>query len=624
MTLPFPISAVHKGDRIRQAISFGLISPDVHSILIRGPPGTGKSVAARGVSCITDLRIVEIPVGTTREQLLGSVDIEFAVREGRRKVSDSILSRADGGIMIADNVNLLSSDILLEILDSLERGYYHGEVGGITSEGGVDSLLVATMDPDEGDLGEHILDRFDICVDVEPMSFQEDRREVIRRVLDFERDPVSFSRRYSEDDDAIRVRIDRSDCISVEVPDGFHSMISAICTEMHTEGHRGDVAVLNVMRASAAFDGREVVNRNDLKRAVMLCLQHRRRDMPPEAESEPEPPEEPLEQPPDDESQDRDQPPDDQGEQVQSETQVSDGDGDGDSEEGDGGQASERTFAVGEQFDVTDYIPPESRGSRNRRSGRQDTSISKDGSGRAVGYIIPRGKVRDVALVASIRAAAPYQLTRDHHGLAVVLENGDLRERVRVRRKGTTVLFVVDGSGSMGAQNRMVAVKGAILSMLTDAYRRRDSVGLVIFRGDGAETVLPPTRSVQIACRSLEALPTGGRTPLSSGLREGYRILRRDAESGLEPVMVVLTDGKGNVGDGSDRPASQVLSETAGVIADSGIRTIVVDTEVGLVRFGKALDLAAMMESSYVQLEDLNAEHLSASVRSALSLFKDR
>ena len=195
MTLPFPISAVHKGDRIRQAISFGLISPDVHSILIRGPPGTGKSVAARGVSCITDLRIVEIPVGTTREQLLGSVDIESAVREGRRKVSDSILSRADGSIMIADNVNLLSSDILLEILDSLERGYYHGEVGGITSEGGVDSLLVATMDPDEGDLGEHILDRFDICVDVEPMSFQEDRREVIRRVLDFERDPASFSRR---------------------------------------------------------------------------------------------------------------------------------------------------------------------------------------------------------------------------------------------------------------------------------------------------------------------------------------------------------------------------------------------------------------------------------------------
>ena len=623
MNPSFPISAVHKGDHIRQAISFGLISPDIHSILIRGPPGTGKSVAARGISCITDRPIVEIPVGITIEQVLGSIDIESAVKEGTRRVSESILSRSDGGVLIADNVNLLSSDMLLIILDSLERGFYHGEIGGVTSMGNLDSILIATMDPDEGDLGEHILDRFDICVDVEPMSFTEDRREVIRRVLDFERDPQFLIHRFSRDDLELRNRIEGSDYASVEVPEGFHTMVSEICTEMHIEGHRGDVAVMNVMRASAAFERRVVVNRNDLKRAVILCLQHRRRDLPPEAEAEPDPPEESSDQISDESPYD-DQSKGDEAEQNQSESQAMDGDGDGERDEGGDGQASERTFDIGEQFDVADYIPPESRFSRNHRSGRQDVSMSNDGSGRAVGYIIPRGKVRDVALVASIRAAAPYQLTRDHHGLAVVLENGDLRERVRVRRKGTTVLFVVDGSGSMGAQNRMVAVKGAILSMLNDAYRRRDSVGLVIFRGDGAETVLPPTRSVQIACRSLESLPTGGKTPLSSGLREGYRILCRDAESGLEPVMVVLTDGKGNVGDGSTRPASQVLSETVEVIADSGIRTIVVDTEAGLVRFGKALDLAVMMDSTYIQLEDLNAEHLSSSVRSALSLLGDR
>ena len=622
MNTPFPISAVHKGDRMRQAIAFGLISPDIHSILIRGPPGTGKSVIARGVSCITDRHVVEIPAGTTMEQMIGSIDIESAVMEGKRKVSESILSRSDGGIMIADNVNLLPSDVILAVLDSLERGSYHGELGGVTSEGNLDSLLIATMDPDEGDLGEHILDRFDICVDVEPMPFSDDRREVIRRVLDFERDHLAFSRHFSDEDLRLRKRVEGSDCTSVEVPDGFHSLISAICTEMHIEGHRGDVAVLNVMRASAAFEGRSVVSTDDLKRAAILCLQHRRRDLPPEAESEP--PEEPPDQPSDEDPEDGGQSSREDGGQNQSESQVPEGGGEGEHEVGDGGQASERTFGIGEQFDVADYIPPESRCSRNHRSGRQDVSVSKDGSGRAVGYIIPRGKVRDVALVASIRAAAPYQFFRDHNGLAVVLENGDLRERVRVRRKGTTVLFVVDGSGSMGAQNRMVAVKGAILSMLTDAYRRRDSVGLVVFRGESAETVLPPTRSVQTACRSLEVMPTGGRTPLSSGLREGYRILRRDAESGLEPVMVVLTDGKGNVGDGGDRPVSQVLSETVDVIADSGIRTIVVDTEVGLVRFGKALDLAMMMDSSYIQLEDLNAEHLSASVRSALSLFVDR
>ena len=614
-------------------------SDDVRTMLICGPSGTGKSVAARGVSRLfPGKRQVEVPVNVTVESLYGSVDLEVAIDTGGCVRSDSIFSRADGGVIVVDNANLMDEGTLFAIVETVSEGVARAEVGGLSSDYICDSRLICTMNPDEGAIPQHIMDRFDICVFTGNTDSEASRRHVMALNLTNDVDPDSVDRLASGREDMIRSRVESARSRTPRVPEDYPEMISRICSEMHVEGHRGDVAVLNVALALTALDGSDVAGMEHLRKAVRMCLEHRRRD----ESKEPEPPQQKMEQ---EQSDDGDSDDGDDDRREDSEQQSS-GDGrqepstfddteqgdqpdtdspsedDGGEDEDDGGSVTERIFAIGESFDVRDFIPPQTRRNRNRKSGRRERSRSDDGSGRTVGHRLPNGRVRDISLTASIRAAAPYQSTREHNGLAVVLHDEDLRERVRVKVKGTRILFVVDGSGSVGAHERMVAVKGAVLSMLEDAYRRRDEVGMIVFRGESAENTLPMTRSVLTAYMHLSELPTGGRTPLLSGLVMGYEILRSEAEAGREPVMVVLTDGRGNVGlDGGKQDPEELMRVTE-TLSQSGIRILVVDTETGCIRFGRAIELSKLLSADYTVLEDLDARSLSDTVRSAMGIFE--
>lgn len=612
----YPLTAVVGNRDAVDAVSCVLCRGNIRTVLLIGPPGSGKTVVARAAGSVSgDRRIVEVPLNVTAEQAFGTIDLEEAVSSGRRRVSDSLMRRADGNILIADNANLLPKSILHGILDAVLTGRVMAELDGTSVSEDCDTVLVATMDPSEAELSRHELDRFDICVRMEPIDGMDGRLEVLRRSLMHSRDPAGFRSLYEDSEGELRDRISAADPLSVRLPDWAVPAIQGACAAMGADGHRGDISVAETAVTLAALRGLGEADLQCVRDAIRLCLPHRSRH----EDADEDVPDITL-----------DIPETVLGEPGQTTVAAPPASTSAPSPEGSGAwspsmaappvpDAQDVVFEIGRTFTVRDFLPEERGLSRDRDSGRRGLMLSRSAEGRCIGYEIPRGRPKDIALGATIRIAAPKQVHRDRGDLAIAIDGDDIREKVRVRRKGAKMLFVVDGSGSMDAERRMVAVKGTILSILEEAYRRRDMVGLVVFKGDEAEEVLPMTRSVLTAYGILKELPIGGRTPLTSGLRLGHDILRRYCVKGEEPVMIVMTDGWGNVNvDPRIRPQEE-LAATCRVILESPIRPVVIDTEPRGSKFRKAPKLAEMLGAECLLLEEMSADSLSRTVESTLA-----
>lgn len=604
-------------------------------MLICGPRGTGKTVLARSIEDISGGRsVISLPLGSTEDQVFGGLDVERTIHEGVKALSPSLLQRADGNILYADNVNLLPEHIVHQVLNAAEDGCFTVERDGISESFPTSFLFLASMDPDEGGLSDHILDRFDICVFLKCIDDEDERVEMVVRCMRFQRDPAAFIGSYAQETALIRQQVSEALGRSrfTRIPEGYCGAISEVCRQLNVSGHRGDIAVMNAARALAALDGRETANLDDLREAAAMCLEHRRNDSRDEERgdrSDDSPEEgEGERQDPGDGAPDEGHEGSGGGEAPQG--PGSDGDGEPpqqgqrapDRSDGppapDPGDAGSRVFEVGDAYEVIDYLQSIFEDSpASDVSSRRKGSAVRGPRGRCVGSCIPVGRPSDIALSASIRAAAPYQVIRDHSDLAVVLRGEDLRQKVREMSQGNDILFLVDGSGSIGAQKRMVAVKGAILSMLRDAYQNRDRIGMVVFRMDAAEEILPLTKSTALAYHVLQEIPTGGRTPLTRGLLKGYEVLR-GARKGARPVMVILSDGRCNVSFTPGKLPVDEMMATARSLSETGIRFIVIDTEAGRLRFGLALELSRALDGAYLRLEDLNAEHIERSVRKVM------
>jgi magnesium chelatase subunit D len=245
---------------------------------------------------------------------------------------------------------------------------------------------------------------------------------------------------------------------------------------------------------------------------------------------------------------------------------------------------------------------------------------SSNSSGRYARSRIPSEKTHDIAFDATVRAAAPYQKSRDHSDLAINIQNQDVREKVREMRAGCTILFLVDASGSLGVRKRMTAVKGAILSMLRDSYVKRDRIGMMAFRRDSAELILPPTRSVEYSYRKLEEMPTGGKTPLSEALVtvNEYMTSYSRAHMGEMCYVVLITDGRANVPLAEGVNANEEVLKLAEDMVIPQVRWVVIDASAGFIRFDNAERLAQALGGTYFRLEDLNADRLAESVRAVI------
>jgi magnesium chelatase subunit D len=637
-TYPYPFSALVGQEDLKLALLLNAVSPEVGGVLVRGEKGTAKSTAVRALarllppirvvvgcpySCDPEtpnpecpagphppgapaeerpVRLVELPVGASTDRLAGTLDIEKALAEGRKAFEPGLLAAAHRGILYVDEVNLLSDHLVDLLLDVAAMGVNHVEREGVSVRHPSRFILVGTMNPEEGELRPQLLDRFGTTVEVAGSPDPTERVEVVRRRLHHEADPGDFAKKWSTADAELARLVGqaRERLGETRVPEEVLYKVAALCAELGVDGLRGDIVTAKTARALAAWEGREEVATEDVRRAALLALSHRRRRGPFEQPGiDPEEIERSLTDNPDPEPPDGPNggtPPPESGE------------GSGASLSPPGGQTSEarpgageRNHAAADPFEpVRLEVPKKGRGGPlGRRSCAVGGPLGQPVGAREVG-----GAVKDVALAATLRAAAPHQKERGRSGSGILVLQGDLREKVREDREGNLILFVVDASGSMAARRRMSAVKGAILSLLADAYQRRDKVGLVSFRGEGAQLLLPPTSSVELAAPRLEELPTGGRTPLAAGLEKAAEVLKRaelqDAER--RSLLVLLTDGRATAGPDPCRAA-------AGLRA-LGVASVVVDTEEGYVRLGMAGEVAGALDGRCLRLEDLRADSL--------------
>ncbi len=617
MRVSYPFTAVVGQEKVKKAVLCGLASRSINAVLIRGPAGTAKTTLARALDgLVPGERVINLPLNATEDQIVGGLDFEAALRSGERRALPGILQRADGNILYIDGINLLPERMVHLILDAGRRQVNVIEREGVSCEHGCRFLLLGTMDPDEGELSSHLMDRFDICVSMTASDNVDERMEILRRGLRYEKEPAAFLNEFlaSEEDLSSSVKKARERVAYIIIPPGHLDAIAKLCHDLGVQGHRGDIALARTASALAALDGRDQIVLEDLQAAVPLCLEHRRNDPAPEQTGEGRDDQEDKGQPPQQRPPQQDQK--DMGDQAPSsdiESPLPPPPRDT--------TPKDQVFSVGRSFVVIDYIGEDKRAkARTSAHGRRDRVITSDRSGRYTRFQMPQGRVRDLAFDASIRAAAPYQRSRHRNGLAVVLDPPDLREKVRERKRGTRVLFLVDASGSMGAHQRMVAVKGAILALLQDAYQKRDEVGMIAFRKNDAELMLPLTRSVHLAGKKLEQMPTGGRTPLALGLSKAFELLTKDRSRGVRdrPVMVILTDGRANVPMSDGDPFQEALT-MAHKMANTGVRFVVVDTGTSLPRLDRALRLCRALEGTYFRLEELDAGYLASSVRAIMS-----
>ncbi|MGZ4429182.1 MAG: VWA domain-containing protein [Nocardioidaceae bacterium] len=660
MVLRYPFSAVVGSDDLALALVLTTVSPAVGGVLVRGEKGTAKSTMVRALASLLPpvavvdgcrfacdpldpdpacpdgphvdgarqserpARLVELPVGAGEDRVIGSLHLEKALSAGVTEYEPGLLAAAHRGLLYVDEVNLLHDHLVDLLLDAAAMGRSTVERDGVSVTHASRFVLVGTMNPEEGELRPQLLDRFGLTVEVAASRDPHERAEVVRRRLAFEADPAGFVAGYADAEQALSERIAKARAAlpAVVLGDAALASIAKVCAAFEVDGLRADIVTARAAIAHAAWSGRGEVTAADVRVAARLAIPHRRRRNPFDAPG--------LDEDRLDDLLDDDRGPDDDGPG----DGPDDGGGPDDAGPDDGPHDATEPQAADPNPDSTHPEPPldapqpttqhggggeayrtrlfavggTGRGEAGRRS-RARTS-----TGRTVGA---RPDARGpVHLPATVRAAAPHQRARGRADGRLLLHPTDVRRAVAEGRESNQVLLCVDATGSMAARRRMEQVKTAVLSLLLDAYQRRDRVGLVTFRGAGATLVLPPTGSVDVAAARLGELPAGGRTPLAEGLARAADVLRveRLKTPDRRPLLVVVTDGRAT--HGADAVARS--QRAAAHLAAQGVAGLVVDCESGGFRMGLAGTLAGHLGAQHVPVGEVSADAITDNVRRSI------
>lgn len=620
----FPFTAIVGQEKMKKALLLNAVNPRIGGVLIRGQKGTGKSTAVRALaellpeikvvkdcpfncnpenpremcdSCYEryakgeqlpwikrKIKIVNVPLNATVDRVVGTLNIERALKEGIKALDPGLLAEANRGILYIDEVNLLDDYIVDVLLDVAASGVNIVERENISVMHPSRFILIGTMNPEEGELRPQLLDRFGLQVEVEPITDPTLQIEIVRRVEEFEADPLDFIAKYEEKQRELKLKIERARELlpKIQISDELLYEIANVCSKLSVS-NRAPIVITRTAKTIAALSERINVSKDDILEAMELALPHRVRKKPFE---QPYISREKLEEIISRSSCNAD---------VKNEQQ----------KEGKSLQFKEKIFNIDPSFSVNMEINTNQK-THVGESGRTVKSVGIN-RGSYVYSTIPKSKPYDIAIDATIRAAAS-RLASSHEKLPLKIVDEDIREKVRRAKTSSLIILVVDASGSMAAQRRMEAAKGAVLGLLSDAYRRRDKIAFIAFRGETSEILLPPTNSIDLAEKALRELPTGGKTPLSHALLTALNLVKSEKEKcpkPIKPVIVLITDGKANVSLGGK--IREEIIDISSKIRENNIHLVVIDFSEDFYTPNYINDIIEIANAKHIKIETLTS-----------------